>query len=108
MVPEKPLGQSFDELRHDLKGSSATRKPCSKEDSMSIRNAAVDELERQAAEQRRRVSRDVAALRRDLRWELDLRGHLEDGIHARPSAFYGGAAATALFAGYVLARILKA
>lgn len=68
----------------------------------------VDELERRAAEQRERVSRDVAALQEDVRREFDVRGRLEDGIHSNPRGFYGAAAGAALFTGYVLARILKA
>lgn len=69
---------------------------------------SVDELERRAAEQRERVSRDVAALQQDMRRELDVRGRLEDGIHTNPRGFYGAAAGAAMFTGYVLARILKA
>ncbi len=75
---------------------------------MASRNAPVDELERRAAMERERLSRDVAVLREDVRRELDVRGRVEDGIHASPRAFYGAAAGTALVAGYVLARILKA
>lgn len=71
-------------------------------------NQNVDELERRAAEQRERVSRDVAALRREVRRQLDFRGRMEEGIHANPRGYYGAAAGTALFAGYVLARMLKA
>lgn len=71
-------------------------------------NANVDELERQAEAQRRRVSRDVAALREDVRRELDLKERAKDRIHGNPGACYGAAAGTALFVGYLLARVLKA
>jgi Flp pilus assembly protein TadB len=68
----------------------------------------VEELESRAAEQRERVSRDVAALQQDVRREFDVRARLQDGIHTHPRGFYGAAAGAALFTGYVLARILKA
>lgn len=68
----------------------------------------VDELERKAARQRERITRDVAALQQDVRRELDVRARLEDGIQTNPRGFYGAAAGTALFTGYILARILKA
>ena len=68
----------------------------------------VEELEQRAAEQRERLSRDVAALQHDVRRELDVRGRLKDGIHTNPRGFYGAAAGAALFTGYILARILKA
>lgn len=77
---------------------------------MATGSAAVNvsELEEQAAEERKRMSRDLSDLRQSVRRTLDARGRVKDGIHANPRGFYGTAAGTALFAGYVLARILKA
>lgn len=75
---------------------------------MSSQNAPVSELEQRAAEQRERLSRDLAVLRHDVRRELDVRRRVENGIHTNPRGFYGAAAGAALFTGYVLARILKA
>ena len=77
---------------------------------MSSRNALlkVDELERRAEEQRERVSRDVAALQKEVRRELDVRTRLKHGIHTSPRGFYSSVAGAALFTGYVLARFLKA
>lgn len=68
----------------------------------------VEELERQAEADRERVRRDVAGLRQDVRRQLDVRRRVQDGIHSNPRAYYGAAAGTALFTGYLLARILKA
>lgn len=75
---------------------------------MSSQKMPVDELERRAEEQRRRLSRDVAELRQNMQRELDVRGRVEDGIHAQPARFYGVAAGVALLTGYLFARILKA
>lgn len=75
---------------------------------MSSQNEPVEVLERRATEQRERLSRDVAALQRDVRREFDVRGRLAEGFHSNPRRFYGAAAGAAVFTGYVLARILKA
>jgi hypothetical protein len=65
------------------------------------------ELELRAEEQRQRLGRDVANLRQSMREELNVRGRLEDGIHAEPGIFYAVAAGAALFAGYTFARYIK-
>lgn len=75
---------------------------------MSSQNEPVEVLERRAAEQRQRLTQDVASLQDDVRRELDVRGRLAEGIHSNPRRFYGAAAGAALFTGYLFARILKA
>ncbi len=75
---------------------------------MPSRNASVEELERRAEEQRERLTRDVTSLRQDVRRQLDVRRHVEEGVHTKPRTFYAAAAGTAAFAGYVLARTMKA
>jgi ElaB/YqjD/DUF883 family membrane-anchored ribosome-binding protein len=75
---------------------------------MASQGMPVDELERRAEEQRRRLSRDVVELRHNMQRELDVRNRLADGIHSEPGKFYGIAAGVALVVGYLIARILKA
>ncbi|HLI03847.1 MAG TPA: hypothetical protein VKU93_06215 [Terracidiphilus sp.] len=77
---------------------------------LRARNGApdIDELEQRAEEQLRSVGRHVADLRHSVREEFDLRGRVEDGIHARPGTAYAAAAGGALIGGYILARLLKA
>jgi hypothetical protein len=68
----------------------------------------INELERRAEEQLQSVGQHVANLRHRVREEFDLRGRVEDGVHARPGAAYAAAAGAALIGGYILARLLKA
>lgn len=74
---------------------------------MATNHPSVDELERRAAAERREITRDVAAVRHDLRREMDVRGRIEDRIRAKPETAYFTAAGAAAFFGYSLARILK-
>jgi hypothetical protein len=81
---------------------------------VSVDKPSLDELELRAEEQRLRLGRDVANLRQDVaslrhtvREQLNVRGHLEDGIHAKPGAFYAAAAVVGLLFGITAARVLK-
>lgn len=75
---------------------------------MASQQMSVDELERRAEDQRKRLSRDVSELRQNMQREMDVRGRVVEGIHSQPRRVYGVAAGVALFTGYLLARILKA
>ncbi len=77
---------------------------------LRARNGAPDinELERRAEEQLRSVGQHVDNLRHSIREEFDLRGRMEDGVHARPGTAYAAAAGGAFVGGYILARLLKA
>lgn len=70
-------------------------------------SGSVDELENRAARERERINRDVAALRHEVRREMDIRGRIEGRIAERPAAAYSAAAGLALVAGYAVARMLK-
>ena len=66
----------------------------------------VNELEARAEQERERVTRRVAELRQGVK-EFDVRHLAEDRVHSHPGLVYGFAAATALLAGYLGARVLK-
>ena len=71
-------------------------------------NPSVGELKAQAANERERVSRDLAEVRHGLRREMVIRGRIEEQIRRKPGVGYGAAAGVAAFIGYFPARYLKA
>jgi ElaB/YqjD/DUF883 family membrane-anchored ribosome-binding protein len=81
---------------------------------VSADTLSLDELELRAEEQRQRLGRDVANLRYDVanlrqtvREQMNVRGRLEDGIHAKPGGFYAAAAVVGLIAGLKVAKSLR-
>ena len=74
---------------------------------MATNPRPVEALEREAAQERERVSRRVAEIRHDVKERADVRGLAGERIHAKPGTFYGAAAGVAALVGYIFARVLK-